>query len=81
VLGVALGRALSRDEHEMLDELLGQILLTETQRRVGQRAIAGILAHLIVAAARDDEAELNSWLRDPGRFAKWRASASGLPSV
>jgi hypothetical protein len=55
-----------------LDELLGRIISTQMAGEVGDRAVIGILAHLVILA-KSDQPELSAWLHEPSTFNTWHS--------
>ena len=67
-----MGRAFTRQDHERLDDLLGRIISTQMAGEVGDRAVIGVLAHLVILA-KSDQPELSAWLHEPSTFNTWRS--------
>jgi len=63
---------LSDKDHDKLDELLGQVLEWHNAGDVTKSAAIGAIAHIIAAAAQDNEGEVQSWLHNPGVLNRWK---------
>lgn len=67
---------LTSTEHKQMDKLLGKLLDSYQTGEVSKPAVIGALAHVITAAAIDNEGELRSWLKEPDVFERWKQTAT-----
>jgi hypothetical protein len=59
-------------DHAQLDQLLGQILDWHKSGVVSRNAAIGAIAHVFAAAAKGNESEVHSWLRNSEVLARWK---------
>ena len=63
---------LSNDDHKKLDELLGKVLDAYQGGAVSRDAAIGAIAHLVAAAAQDNDGEVKSWVQKPEVYERWK---------
>lgn len=64
--------ALTDKDHNKLDELLGQILDWHKAGDVSKNSAIGVIAHILAAAAQDNEGEVQSWLHQANVLKRWK---------
>lgn len=63
---------LSNKNHKNLDALLSKILDWHKEGAITKNEAIGVLAHILTAAAIDNESEVISWLEKPEVLERWK---------
>lgn len=69
---------LNSADHKELDNFLGKILEWHAKEEITKPEAIGAIAHVLAAAAIDNETEIKSWLHDPTVLADWKKQSSLL---
>lgn len=62
-------------DHKAMDKFLGFVLDAYAQGKVSRLAAIGVLAHVIAAAAKDNEGEVKAWF-DKDQYERWLEHAN-----
>lgn len=69
---------LTDHDHKNLDTLLGKILDAYRDGEASKEASIGAIAHVVAAAAKDNDGEVKSWIKDDAVFERWKSGLGAM---